>query len=49
MAVVYVIALFLLFASYKSSFSINAEQMDEWAKSAQQSFSGQFKTMHGYE
>lgn len=42
MAVVYVIALSLLYVSYKSSFGITVEKMDEWAKSAQQTFSGQF-------
>jgi hypothetical protein len=49
MAVVYVIALSLLFFSYKASFSISAEQMDRWATSAQQTFSEQFKLKHGYE
>ena len=49
MAVVYAIALALLFASYKSSFGITAEKMDEWAKSAQNTFSAHFKTTHGYE
>jgi hypothetical protein len=42
MAVVYVIALSLLLASYKSSFGITVEKMDEWATSAQKTFSGQF-------
>jgi hypothetical protein len=49
MAVVYAIALVLLYASYKSSFGITVEKMDEWAKSAQDTFSAQFKTAHGYE
>jgi hypothetical protein len=49
MAVVYVTALSLLYVSYKSSFGISAEQMDRWAKSAQQTFSEQFKSRHGYE
>jgi hypothetical protein len=49
MAVLYLIALSLLYTSYKASFGINAEQMDRWAKSAQQTFSGQFKSRHGYE
>jgi hypothetical protein len=49
MAVVYAIALVLLYASYKSSFGITVEKMDEWAKSAQDTFSAQFKTTHGYE
>jgi hypothetical protein len=42
MAVVYVIALSLLLASYKSSFGITVEKMDEWATSAQKTFCGQF-------
>jgi cyanate permease len=42
MAVVYLIALSLLLASYRSSFDITVEKMDEWATSAQQTFSGQF-------
>jgi hypothetical protein len=49
MAVVYVTLLSLLYVSYKSSFGISAEQMDRWAKSAQQTFSEQFKSRHGYE
>jgi len=49
MAVVYAVVLFLLIASYKSTFGINIEKMDEWAKSAHDSFSRQFKTTHGYE
>lgn len=49
MAVVYVTALSLLYTSYKASFGISAEQMDRWAKSAQQTFSDQFKSRHGYE
>jgi len=49
MAVVYAIALVLLYASYKSSFGITAEKMDEWAKSAHDTFSAQFKPTHGYE
>jgi hypothetical protein len=49
MAVVYVIALSLLYVSYKSSFGITAAKMDEWAKSAQNTFSGHFKATHGYE
>ena len=49
MAVLYAVALFLLIASYKSTFGINIEKMDEWAKSAHDSFSRQFKTTHGYE
>lgn len=42
MAVLYMIALSLLYASYKSSFAITVEKMDEWATSARQTFSGQF-------
>jgi hypothetical protein len=38
MAVVYAIAIFLLVASYKSTFGINIEKMDEWAKSAARLF-----------
>ncbi len=49
MAVVYAIALVLLYTSYKSSFGINARQMDQWVRSAQQSFPEQFKTRHGYD
>jgi hypothetical protein len=49
MAVVYVVALVLLYTSYKSSFDISADNLDQWAKSAQQTFSAQFKTRHGYE
>ena len=49
MAVVYAIVIYLLAASYKSTFAIHIEKMDEWAKSAVDSFSHQFKTTHGYE
>jgi hypothetical protein len=49
MGVVYLIALALLYTSYKSSFDISAHNMDEWAKSAQQSFPAQFMSRHGYE
>jgi hypothetical protein len=49
MAVVDAVVLFLFFASYKSTFGINIEKMDEWAKSAHETFSSQFKTTHGYE
>jgi hypothetical protein len=49
MAVVYAIVIYLLAASYKSTFAIHIEKMDEWAKSAADSFSHQFKTTHGYE
>jgi hypothetical protein len=48
MAVVYLIALALLYGSYKASFGISADHLDQWATSAQQSFSAQFKTRHGY-
>ena len=48
MAVLYAIVLFLLAASYKSTFGINIEKMDEWAKSAHDAFPDQFKTTHGY-
>ncbi|GBE67669.1 hypothetical protein MFM001_41310 [Mycobacterium sp. MFM001] len=43
MAAVYAIALFLLAASYKSTFGVNIETMDEWAKSAHASFPEQFR------
>jgi hypothetical protein len=49
MAVVYAIVLFLLAASYKSTFGINIQKMDEWAKSAHDAFPDLFKTTHGYE
>jgi hypothetical protein len=49
MAGVYATGLVLLYTSYKSSFAINAEQMDRWVTSAQQSFADQFKAKHGYE
>jgi hypothetical protein len=44
MAVVYAIVLFLLAASYKSTFGINIEKMNEWAKSAHDAFPDQFNT-----
>ncbi|BBZ11955.1 hypothetical protein [Mycobacterium branderi] len=46
MAAVYAIALLLLAASYKSTFGINIETMDQWAKSAHATFPDQFKTTH---
>jgi len=49
MAVVYLVALSLLYVSYKSSFGISAKHMDRWAVSAQQTFSEQFNQGHGYE
>lgn len=49
MAVVYAVVLFLLAASYKATFRINIEKMDEWAKSAHNAFPDQFKTTHGYD
>ena len=49
MAVVYAIVLLLLAGSYKSTFEINIDKMDEWAKSAHLAFPDQFKTTHGYE
>ena len=48
-AVVYVIVLYLLGASYKSTFAINLEKIDERAQSAHDAFPEQFKTGHGYE
>lgn len=47
MAVVYAVIVFLLAASYKSTFDVNLAKMDEWATSAQNSFPEQFKTGHG--
>lgn len=47
MAVVYAVILFLLAASYKSTFGINREKMDQWAESARESFPDQFDTTHG--
>ena len=44
MAVVYTIVLFSLAASYKSTFGINIEKMNEWAKSAHDAFPDQFNT-----
>lgn len=49
MAAVYATMLFLLAASYKSTFGINIEKMDQWAQSAHDSFPDQFETTHGYE
>jgi hypothetical protein len=48
MSVVYVAIFFLLAASYKSTFGINIDTMDEWAKSAHSSFPDLFRTRHGY-
>ncbi len=48
-AVVYASVIFLLAASYKLTFAIHIEKMDEWAKSATDPCSHQFKTTHGYE
>ena len=48
MSVVYVAIFFLLAASYKSTFGINIDTMDEWAKSAYTSFPDLFRTRHGY-
>jgi hypothetical protein len=47
MAVVYSLVFFLLAASYKSTFGVNIDTMDEWAKSAHISFPEQFNTTHG--
>ncbi|MGH3634287.1 hypothetical protein [Mycobacterium sp.] len=47
MAVVYTVVLFILAASYKATFGISIEKMDEWAKSAYGAFPDQFNTMHG--
>jgi hypothetical protein len=43
------IALVLLYGSHKASFDISADHLDQWTKSAQQSFSAQFKTSRGYD
>jgi hypothetical protein len=48
MSVVYVAIFFLLAASYKSTFGINIDTMDEWATSAHSSFPDLFRTRHGY-
>jgi hypothetical protein len=48
MSVVYVAIFFLLAASYKSTFGINIDTMDEWAKSAHSSFPDLFRTRHGH-
>ena len=48
MSVVYVAIFFLLAASYKSTFGINIDTMDEWAKSAHSSFPDLFRTRHDY-
>jgi hypothetical protein len=48
MSVVYVAIFFLLATSYKSTFGINIDTMDEWAKSAHSSFPDLFRTRHGY-
>jgi len=48
MSVVYVAVFVLLAASYKSTFGINIDTMDEWAKSAHKSFPTLFRTQHSY-
>jgi hypothetical protein len=48
MAVVYAVVLFLLAASYKSTFGIDLATMDKWATSAYDAFPEQFNTAHGY-
>jgi hypothetical protein len=48
MSVVYVAVFVLLAASYKSTFGINVDTMDEWAKSAHKSFPTLFRTQHSY-
>ncbi len=48
MSVVYAVVFFLLAASYKSTFGINIDTMDEWAKSAHKSFPALFRTQHSY-
>ena len=48
MAVVYAVVLFLLAASYKSTFGIDLATMDKWARSAHDAFPEQFNSAHGY-
>jgi hypothetical protein len=48
MSVVYAAVFVLLAASYKSTFGINVDTMDEWAKSAHTSFPTLFRTQHRY-
>jgi hypothetical protein len=48
MAGVYTLLFFMLAAAYKSTFGINIDTMDHWAKSAHISFPDHFKTQHGY-
>jgi hypothetical protein len=47
MSIVYAVVFLLLAASYKSTFRITIDTMDEWAESAYRSFPGQFRTQHG--
>ncbi|WIM86210.1 hypothetical protein PT015_14965 [Candidatus Mycobacterium wuenschmannii] len=46
MAIVYAVVIVLLGASYKATFGIDIDSMDEWAKSAHLTFPGQFRTQH---
>jgi hypothetical protein len=48
MAIVYTVVLFLLAASYKSTFGIDLATMDKWARSAHDAFPEQFNPAHGY-
>lgn len=48
MAVVYAVVFVLLMASYKSTFKIDIDTMDGWAKSAHVSFPALFRTQHNY-
>jgi len=48
MAVFYAVIFTLLVASYKSTFGIDIDTMDAWAKSAHQSFPGLIRTRHVY-
>ncbi|HEY2090005.1 MAG TPA: hypothetical protein VGH54_28790 [Mycobacterium sp.] len=48
MSVVYAAVFVLLAASYKSTFGINVDTMDEWARSAHKSFPTLFRTQHSY-
>jgi hypothetical protein len=49
MGAVYAIVFVLLAASYKSTFGVNIEKMDEWMKSARGAFPDQFNATHGYQ
>lgn len=46
MSVVYAVLFVVLAASYRSTFGINIDTMDEWAESAHKSFPALFRTQH---